>query len=41
VQALGLALVATALRTGDFLLDVSIEMTRLKLVSITRCRDIL
>jgi hypothetical protein len=41
VQALGLAFMAAALRTGNFLLDVSIEMTRLKLCSITRCCDVL
>jgi hypothetical protein len=41
VQALGLAFVSAALRHGDFPLDASIEMTRMKLISITRCRDVL
>jgi hypothetical protein len=41
VQALGLAFVATALSTGNFLFDVSIEITRMKLISITRRCDVL
>jgi hypothetical protein len=41
VQAFGLTFVAAALSHGNLLLDVSIEMTRLELVPIARCCDIL
>jgi hypothetical protein len=41
VQAFRLASVTPALGTGNLLLDVSIEMPCLKLISITRGCDVL
>jgi hypothetical protein len=41
VQAFGLMFMAAALRAGNFLLDGSIEMTRLKLLPIARSDRVL
>lgn len=41
MQALGLSFMTPALRSGDFLLDISIEMTRPKLLTIACGCDVL